>query len=326
MPPPPLIRGPIPLATAAALALLALALLVPAAASAHEQPPTSAAFDRATRELLRSGTFAPPAVDRGGVGIGGRGRDEPYPGSRLLSLYGAPQLAATVLGRLDPDAAARKAVKQARPYARIGDRPVIPSLDLIAVVANSTPGPDRLYRTRQPGRLIRAYLRAARAARGRLMLDIQPGRARIGDEVEALERWIVKPEVDVAIDPEWAVGRRGIPGQTSGGIGARRINRVSRRIQALVDEHDLPPKALVVHQFHRGSVRGRRQIRQRRDVAVTLNFDGIGSPAAKRAGYATLGAPRAFNGFSIFYSLDTRVMSPRSVLGLEPPPDFLLFQ
>jgi hypothetical protein len=325
MPPSPLIRGPIPFATAAALALLALALLVPAAASARTQPPSSAAFDRATQELLRSGTFRPAAVDRG-VAIGGRGRDEPYPGSRLLSLYGAPQLTATVLGQLDPDAAARRAVKQARPYARIGDRPVIPSLDLIAVVANSTPGPDRLYRTRQPARLIRAYLRAARAAGGRLMLDIQPGRARIGDEVDALERWIVKPDVDVAIDPEWAVGRCGIPGQTSGGIGARRINRVSRRIQALVDRHDLPPKALVVHQFHRGSVRGRRQIRQRRDVAVTLNFDGIGSPAAKRAGYATLGVPRAFNGFSIFYSLDTRIMSPRSVLELEPPPDFLLFQ
>jgi hypothetical protein len=312
---------------AVAMALLALALLVPAAATARAQPPSTVAFERATRELLRSGSLASASRARGGgVGIGGSRREEAYPDARLISLYGAPQLTATVLGQLDPAAAARKAVRQARPYAKAGDRPVIPSLDLIAVVANSTPGPERLYRTRQPGRLIRAYLRAARGVGGRLMLDIQPGRARVGDEVEALERWIVKPAVDVAIDPEWAVGRRGVPGQTGGGIGARRINRVSRRIQALVDEHDLPPKALVVHQYHRGSVRGRRQIRQRRDVAVTLNFDGIGSPAAKRAGYAALSSPEALDGFSIFYSLDTRIMSPRSVLGLEPPPDFLLFQ
>jgi hypothetical protein len=309
------------LATAVAM----LALLVPPAAPARPEPPSAAAFERATRALLRSGALAVPAVARGG-GIGRPRGDEAFPGSRLLNLYGAPQLTATVLGQLDPEAAARKAVRQARPYTRIGDRPVIPGLDLIAVVANSTPGSDRLYRTRQPGRLIRAYLRAARSVGGRLMLDIQPGRARVGAEVRALERWIAKPEVDVAIDPEWAVGRRGIPGQTAGGIGARRINRVSRRIQAIVDEHDLPPKALVVHQFHRGSVRGRRQIRQRRDVAVALNFDGIGSPAAKRAGYAALAAPSAFNGFSVFYSLDTRIMSPRSVLGLDPVVDFLLYQ
>ncbi|KAA0274530.1 MAG: hypothetical protein EDQ89_01970 [Acidobacteria bacterium] len=311
------------LATAVAM----LALLVPAAAPARPEPPSAAAFERATRALLRSGTLTVPAVARGGgIGNSGSHRDEVFPDSRLLNLYGAPQLTATVLGQLDPEAAARKAMRQARPYARIGDRPVIPGLDLIAVVANSTPGRDRLYRTRQPGRLIRAYLRVARSVGGRLMLDIQPGRARVGAEVRALERWIAKPEVDVAIDPEWAVGRRGIPGQTAGGIGARRINRVSGRIQAIVDEHDLPPKALVVHQFHRGSVRGRRQIRQRREVAVALNFDGIGSPAAKRAGYAALAAPSAFNGFSVFYSLDTRIMSPRSILGLGPAVDFLLYQ
>ena len=39
-------------------------------------------------------------------------------------------------------------------------------------------------------------------------------------------------------------------------------------------------------------------------------------PAAKRAGYAALSSPAAFNGFSVFYSLDTRIMSPRSILVL----------
>lgn len=314
-------------------ALLVVGLLLPATAvaSARPGPPSAAAFERATRDLLRAGTLDGPAAARsGGVGTGpvaaGAAGGELFPRKRLLTMYGAPQLGSTILGRLGPGAAARKAVKQARPYARAGDRRVIPGFDLIAVVANSTPGPDGEYRTRQPNRLIRTYLREARSIGGRLVLDIQPGRARVSDEIEALEQWIDEPDVDVSIDPEWAVGPRGVPGRTMGKIKAKEINRVSRRLQRTIDRNDLPPKALVIHQFHSGSVRRPRDIVQRRDVDVTLNFDGIGSPAAKKAGYRALSRRALFNGFSIFYTLDTKVMGPRSVLGLEPEVDFLLFQ
>ena len=313
------------LATAMTLALLAVPAVAPAAA--RPGPLSVAAFERATRDVLGSGT-----LDRGDATRGGGLSPEAgalgtlFPAKRLLTLYGAPQLTGTILGKLSPAAAARKAVKQARPYARAGDRRVIPGFDLIAVVANATPGPDRKYRTRQPDKLIRSYLRAIRSVNGRLVLDIQPGRADVSDEVEALEKWIDEPDVDVSIDPEWEVGRRGVPGQTAGKIRATEINRISRQIQAIVDAGDLPPKALVIHQFHDGSIRRRKDIVERRDVDVTLNFDGIGSPAAKKAGYRALSRRSLFNGFSIFYSLDTKIMSPRSVLGLEPEVDFLLFQ
>ncbi len=310
------------------LSVLALfALPAPATAAERPGPPSTAAFERATREVLRSGDLAPPVTARsGGIGTGSSSRGSLFPKRRLLTLYGAPQLTGTILGKLSPAAAARRTLKQARPYARIGDRRVIPGFDFIAVVANSTPGPDRKYRTRQPAKLIRTYLRAVRTIEGRLVLDIQPGRAKVGDEVDALERWTSEPDVDVSIDPEWEVGRRGVPGQTEGSIRSKEINSVSRRLQEIIDENDLPPKALVIHQFRTGSVRGRKDIRQRKDVNVTLSFDGIGSPAAKEAGYRALSSPAAFSGFSIFYSLDTKIMSPRSVLGLDPPPDFLLFQ
>ncbi|HKQ17332.1 MAG TPA: hypothetical protein VJS87_02210, partial [Solirubrobacterales bacterium] len=190
------LRSPLLLA-----ALLALAL-APAAASAatapdRGDPPSAGAFARATRSMLDSGLLERRSTSRTARSGGIAPSPVPatlFPRKRLLTLYGAPQLSATILGKLTPAAAARKAVKQARPYARIGDRRVIPGFDLIAVVANSTPGPDREYRTRQPARLIRAYLREARAIDGRLVLDIQPGRARVADEVEALERWLEKPE------------------------------------------------------------------------------------------------------------------------------------
>lgn len=313
----------------AILFLTASLLAIPAAASAHAtKPPAAGELRRQTDQLLRTPPFAPRGDARsGGLGPGSDGKGAALLAKkRLLTLYGAPQLTATILGKVGPNRAARKAVKQARPYAELSERRVVPGLDLIAVVANSTPGPDRKYRTRQPDSLIRTYLRAARKVNGRLMLDIQPGRSRMMREIDHLEPWLAEPDVDVAIDPEWNVGPKGVPGRAEGTIKASEINEISRRMQAIVDENELPDKALVIHQFHSGSIRKRRQIRQRTGVDVTLSFDGIGSPAAKKAGYRELTGDAIYSGFSIFYSLDTRIMSPESVLRLRPDVDFLLFQ
>ena len=93
-----------------------------------------------------------------------------------------------------------------------------------------------------------------------------------------------------------------------------------------VRTNGLPPKLLLVHQFRKGGVRGRTKIRQRDEVQTLLNFDGIGSPAAKAAGYEALSVPSLFEGFSLFYRRDTPLMDPARVLALEPDPDFLLYQ
>jgi hypothetical protein len=244
----------------------------------------------------------------------------------MLALYGAPQLGATALGKRSPRSAARLLARQVRPYERRGDRDVVPSFDLIGTVATSTPGDDGLYRTRQPDELIAKYLKRVRAAGGRLMIDIQPGRSPIKREIRALEPWIGEPDVDVAIDPEWNVGPRGVPGRTAGSVTARELNAASRRIQRIVAANSLPPKVLVVHQFATRSIRKRGSVRQRRDVQVTFNFDGIGKPAPKIAGYENLGTRGTFDGFSVFYDLDRPVMRPGNVLRLDPGPDFLLYQ
>lgn len=306
----------------AVLALIPLlaALVAATPAAARPEPPTAPAFAAATREAL---TEQAPARRAPAPDID----DEPIlPESRVLAIYGAPQLGSTALGERSARGAARLAVRQSRPYDKPGERPVIPALDLIGVVANSTPGPDRRYRTRQPAELIDRYLSAARAVGARLMIDIQPGRSPILDEIRFLEPWLAEPDVDVAIDPEWNVGRHGVPGRTVGSATAREINGASRAIQRIVSTRDLSPKLLVVHQFREGSVRRRRAVEQRRDVEVVLNFDGIGAPGPKIAGYAALSARRLFNGFSLFYRLDTPLMKPGAVLGLDPPADFLLYQ
>lgn len=101
---------------------------------------------------------------------------------------------------------------------------------------------------------------------------------------------------------------------------------MAKRLARFVRANGLPPKLLVVHQFRRGSVRGRKRLDPGVEVQTVLNFDGIGSPAAKANGYGALAAPGIFNGFSLFYRRDRPLMDPAAVLGLAPQPDFLLYQ
>jgi len=61
-------------------------------------------------------------------------------------------------------------------------------------------------------------------------------------------------------------------------------------------------------------------------VDTTLNYDGIGSRAAKKAGYRSLSSKRLFNGFSLFYKLDSNLMKPGGVLKLDPKPDYVMYQ
>ena len=307
------------------LALVLLGLL-PASAPASPDPPGAAQFERETERLLREDAFG------GSGGIDPDGPDEPvfgellFPDNLLLTLYGAPQLERTILGRRSVGGALRELERRVEPFERRGKRPVVPGFDLIAVVANATPGRDRKYRTRQPDELIAAYLERVRELGGRLMLDIQPGRSTALDEIVAMKRWIVEPDVDVAIDPEWNVGPRGVPGRTTGRITSDEINEASLRLDRIVKNENLPPKVLVVHQFTKRMVKGRARIKQRPGVQVTMNFDGIGTPAAKEAGYGALATEGLFNGFSVFVLLDSRVMGTAAILGLLPKVDFLMFQ
>jgi hypothetical protein len=310
------------------IACAAVAVSAPGAAAEAQprpEPPTSAHVERATDRFLDS--VDDRAARSGGTGGTGQGQardDSLFPEKRVVAFYGAPQMGATIVGRKSVRAAKRRLRKQARPYEDRG--PVLPGFDLVAVIATADKGPGGKYRDRQSAGVIEEYYDAARALGGRLILDIQPGRSTFIREVRALEEWVARPDVDVALDPEWNVGRKGVPGRTVGSVGAKTINRVSGYMDHLCKQENLPQKALVIHQFRQGSVRQRKRVEQRDKVDVTLNFDGIGSRAAKVHGYDRLTREELFTGFSLFYRLDSGLMSPGQVLGLEPPPDFVLYQ
>src|SRR3954469_460799 len=146
----------------------------------------------------------PPELPRGGRRI--------LPDYRVVAYYGAPQddeLGALGIG--SPGPGAKKLKQQSRGYAR-KSRPVMPAMELIAVVAAGAPGEGGRYNLRQPDSVIRRYLKAARKAKALLILDIQPGRSDFFTEAKRLRKYLKHPDVGLALDPEWRMGPGEVPG------------------------------------------------------------------------------------------------------------------
>jgi hypothetical protein len=231
-----------------------------------------------------------------------------------------------VLGEGTPAQAARRLERVAKRFAT-KRRPVLPAFELIASVAQASPGPDGDYS--QPTRPadIQRYLTAARRARALLILDVQPGRAPFLREVQRYERFLRQPDVGLALDPEWSMRAGQVPGQTIGSTDARTINRVSAYLAGLVRRHRLPQKLLVIHQFTPQMVRNRAAVVRRPGLAITFHIDGFGTQAAKRAKYRELRArPPFWNGLKLFYDEDVDRFTPAEVLRLRPIPDLISYQ
>jgi hypothetical protein len=287
---------------------------VGAGTGSGEESPAGSAKQAAAKEAAK-----PAELPRGGRTI--------FPRFRVVAYYGAPQnheLGALGIG--SPDAAARRLRRQAEPYAR-KTRPVMLALELIATVANADAGEDGMYRTRQTDAVVRRYLRAARRAKALLVLDIQPGHADFMDEVRHLDRWLREPDVGLALDPEWHTpGAQ--PGTVIGSVTAAKVNQVSAHVAKIVREGNLPEKLFVVHQFTPDMIRDKPRVMQRPGLATTMNVDGFGDRANKVAKYRefTRDGTRFHHGYKLFYREDVGLMRPRSVLALQPPPDFVVYE
>jgi hypothetical protein len=270
---------------------------------------------------------SPPELPRGGRLV--------LPRHRVVAYYGAPQDPALgVLGETPPEEAARKLARRAGEYSRPG-RPVLPALELISTLAQSAPGNDGLHRLRQEAATIRRHLRAARAIKALLVLDVQPGQADFFEEVRALEPYLSQPDVGLALDPEWSVPAGTQPGSVIGSMDAEVVNQVSAYLARLVRLRDLPQKLLIVHQFTDEMITNRDLLASRPEVALVLNMDGFGTAELKEGVYDRLSQPTPrgpdrlggpYNGFKLFFEEDTGLMSPRDVFGLRPPPDVVVYE
>src|SRR5690242_16069807 len=213
-----------------------------------------------------------------------RGGRTILPDFRVVAYYGAPQdRQLGILGIGKPSTAARRLEKAAKPFAR-KTRPVLPAMELIAVVAAAHPGEGERYNLRQPDSVIRRYLKAARKAKALLILDIQPGRSDFFTETKRLRKWLKEPDVSLALDPEWRMGPDEVPGKKIGSVTAREVNATTDWLNKLTKREKLPQKLLLIHQFTDDMV-PEQDIKERSELAIVLNVDGFGTQSLKIAKY-----------------------------------------
>lgn len=138
-----------------------------------------------------------------------------FPDYRLFGYSGSPWSPGQGrlgIGKLDDRLVELE--RRAKPF--LGGRKLMPIMELIATTVHGVPGKDGMYRTWEKDSVIADWLAAARRHKAMLLLNIQPGRAEFIDEVKHYERWLREPDVGLALDPEWAVGKGQIPGRTFG--------------------------------------------------------------------------------------------------------------
>ncbi len=323
---------------AAAVVLLAVAGcssdLPPRAAPGSTPASSPSAVGSTSAVATRPTPTAPPTTPSasgpapaGGASTLPRGDRTLLPKWRVVAYYGGPNGPALgVLGSGPPDAVWPRLAKEAARWASRG-HPVLPAYELIAVVASAGPGPDGKYRYRIDSADIQRYLDSARRHKALLVLDIQPGRADFVTEAKRLERWLVFPDVALAIDPEWRMGPHDVPGRRIGSVGAAEVNAVSGWLDGLTAKHKLPQKLLLVHQFTNGMVRGKPSVTPRKNLAMVFNMDGFGAQADKLVKYRMLAADKRFGlGFKLFYKQDIDLFTPPELLAVHPAPAVLEFQ
>lgn len=190
-----------------------------------------------------------------------------------------------------------------------------------------------MFRSRTDEAIIKRWHDAAVKHKALLLLNIQPGRADFIDEVRAFEKWLVEPNVGVALDPEWAVNKGQIPGRVYGSTTGEELNDVATYLSDLVAAHNLPEKVMLFHQLHVDIVKKPKDLLAHPGVVQINSVDGIGPPGAKVATYQRVIKTRPKHvhaGFKLFYLEDVqtgrRLMTPKEVLGLKPQPEYILFE
>lgn len=211
--------------------------------------------------------------------------------------------------------------------------PVVPAIDYIAVTAQYGPGTDGMYRARMPDSQIDKAVALAERVGGIVILEVQPGLSDVMTEVKELEPYLSLPQVHLAIDPEFAMHGRGLPGRVVGTVDATHVNAAAEYLAELVRANDLPPKVLVVHRYTRAMVTNADDIEPLPEVQIVMDMDGWGPPSQK---YATYNAyiypePVQFTGFKLFYKNDVMragswLLTPEEILELTPQPSFIQYQ
>jgi hypothetical protein len=271
------------------------------------------------------------AVAATGVQLPGGGQVV-LPGRRLVAMYGHPGTASLgVLGEQGLDASIARARTLAAPYEALsGKTPVVPAFELIATVAQGSPGSGNDYSYEAPVSLLKPWVDKAGKEGVYVVLDLQPGRTNFLDQAKLYESLLKLPHVGLALDPEWRLKPNEKPLEQIGSTNASEINSVQKWLADLTAANNLPQKLLVIHQFRLDMITGDEPLRNDRDeVALLIHMDGQGPTGSKDATWAAVvgAAPKGVPfGWKNFYDEDEPMLTPAQTMIRKPTPLMISYQ
>jgi hypothetical protein len=259
----------------------------------------------------------------------------PLPGAilpehRIVAYYGNPlSRRMGILGELDPDEMLPRLEEVATQWAAADSgQKVIPALHLIAIVAQGYPGPGGKHRLLMPDTVIEKVANWAEERGWLLILDIQTGLSTVAKELPSLVPYLKRPYVHLALDPEFAMKDGKKPGIFMGTMDAVEVNHAIDVLSKIVEQHQLPPKILVVHRWTYKMLTNSSRIRLDPRVQVVIDMDGFGPPANKKGAYRwfVVRQPVQYTGFKLFHKNDKPMMTPEEVLEMYPKPNYIQYQ
>ncbi len=270
------------------------------------------------------------AVAETGVQLPGGGQVL-FPMRRIVALYGTPGTPALgALGQQGLTASIARAKKVAAQYSSLTRVPVVPAFEIIATVAQASPGKNGLYSYETSVRRLRPWVRAATRAGMYVTLDLQPGRASLLTQARRYKTLLRLPNVGLALDPEWKLGPGQLPLHQIGSVGIAQVNSVVTWLARLTARYRLPQKLLELHEFRLTMITGIQRMDTRHsDLAIVINMDGQGAPLTKDQTWHSVVAnapPHVFFGWKDFYVKDTPMMDPRETIHRRPRPVLISYQ
>ncbi|MEI8062350.1 MAG: hypothetical protein WCG97_03580 [bacterium] len=261
--------------------------------------------------------------------------DAILPFKRILAYYG--NFYSTKMGILgeysEGEVLRRLASTTAMWNAADPTTPILPAIEYIAVTAQGTAGVDKMYRAVMPDEEIEKAYSMAQKAKGILILDLQVGLSTVEKELPKFKNYMMRPDVHIAIDPEFSMKTGKRPGTVIGTVNSDDINYVINYLSNIVKENKLPPKVLLVHRFTEDMVTGANQIKPTPEVQVVIVMDGWGTKERKIGTYKSVidQEPVQFTGIKLFYKNDikspsTGILSPAEVFSLKPMPIYIQYQ
>ncbi|RXJ66464.1 hypothetical protein CRV08_12660 [Halarcobacter ebronensis] len=244
----------------------------------------------------------------------------------IVGYYGRPNTKSLgILGQSNIDELVQKMKEKAKYFEKELDNKVEVKMafHIIYGLATSDAGSRDTYMLRLSEKSLMPYIKRAQEENFEVIIDLQMGSNTPVEAITPVLKYLKYDHVHLAIDPEFKIPKhkKYPPGKFIGHIYAQDLNDAQELISNYINENHLENKLLIVHMFHDKMLREKDKVKKFDNIKLVYNIDGHGAPAVKIKIYNSIYSEEqttiADSGFKIFYNNDTKIMTPKQILGWE---------